>query len=166
MVDRHQACERCNATFFGSQNTKHCSAQCYLLSRSKPHPNGCRLWTNRPGAHGYGVAKFCAERYSAHRLSYMTFVGPIPDGMDVLHSCDVRNCINPDHFFLGTDLDNVRDCIQKGRRALNNKLTEDDVRAIRRATGVPQRALARHYGVDIALIVKIKKWRIWKSVAP
>lgn len=59
------------------------------------------------------------KRYTkpSHRLSYEMHIGEIPSGMRVLHRCDNPPCIRPDHLFLGTDLDNVRDATSKGRRA-------------------------------------------------
>jgi len=53
----------------------------------------------------------------AHRLSYQTFIGPIPEGLWVLHKCDNRRCINPDHLFLGTAKDNTADMMSKERNA-------------------------------------------------
>ena len=78
---------------------------------------GCWVWRGKilkPGM-GYGLASQHAKWQLAHRLSYKTFVGPIPDGMQVLHRCDTPACVNPDHLYLGTQADNMKDMTAKGR---------------------------------------------------
>jgi hypothetical protein len=84
-----------------------------------PEPNsGCWLWTGATGGtSGYGKFYDTQTRRNlwAHRASWVLHCGPIPDGMLVLHKCDVRVCVNPDHLFLGTYVDNVADMIAKGR---------------------------------------------------
>lgn len=121
----------------------------------------------------------------AHRLSYEEFIGPIPDGLCVLHKCDNPSCINPDHLFLGTQADNIADMVMKGRHAKGEthgsvthpesvargskaglaKLNEDQVLQIReryREGGVTYRSLAVEYGVThgcIGLILRRKNWR-------
>ena len=78
--------------------------------------NGCWLWNGHKDADGYGLA-FHAKRL-AHRVSYEEFVSPIPKGLNVLHRCDVRCCVNPEHLFLGTQQDNMKDMYSKGRQNL------------------------------------------------
>lgn len=76
---------------------------------------GCWLWTGRLTDKGYGVISLKGKDHLTHRLSYMLHFGPIPDGLLVCHACDIPNCVNPDHLFLGTVTDNNRDCAAKGR---------------------------------------------------
>lgn len=79
-------------------------------------PGGCWEWTAGLNDSGYGMFPLWprpAER--AHRFSWHQHRGAIPDALCVLHRCDNRKCVNPDHLFLGTRGDNIRDCFGKGR---------------------------------------------------
>jgi hypothetical protein len=90
-----------------------------------PEPNsGCWLWTGSDnGYRGYGLLgirnRQKGEHYNllAHRVSWMVHRGDIPNGALILHKCDVRSCVNPDHLFLGSARDNTQDMIAKGRRS-------------------------------------------------
>ncbi len=87
---------------------------------------GCWIWNKCTYVEGYGQLTLYKKRTRAHRLSWEIFKGPIPKGMLVCHKCDVRPCINPDHLFIGTYSDNLRDAFKKGRRfrrssLINNK---------------------------------------------
>lgn len=82
----------------------------------------CWLWTGRPTPSGYGAFfPIRTEHVPAHRYSYVLAHGIIPDGLHVLHKCDVRLCVRPDHLFAGTQLDNVRDMLAKGREGRTMK---------------------------------------------
>lgn len=82
-----------------------------------PDPNsGCWLWTASVGGGGYG--KFGGKGRTpqdAHRASWQMYRGEIPAGLMVLHRCDVRCCVNPNHLFLGTAKENTHDMMAKGR---------------------------------------------------
>lgn len=87
-----------------------------LNDRSMPVPwSGCQIWLGAIQVKGYGFLSVNSYPMLAHRASYSVHKGAIPDGMMVLHRCDVRLCINPDHLFLGTAMDNTKDMVQKGR---------------------------------------------------
>ncbi len=137
-------------------------------------PNtGCWLWTRAMYHHGYGSCSrgACGEGY-AHRWSWTIHNGPIPNGMQVLHKCDVKHCVNPAHLFLGTQLDNIRDMDRKGRRvrmgprgeaAPSAKLTVCQILEIRQ-DGRPASAISPEYGVQISAINKIKRRATWGHV--
>ena len=77
---------------------------------------GCWFWLGSCGNSGYGKTRFTHSKdMTAHRVSYMGFKGEIPEGMNVLHVCDVRTCVNPEHLFLGTQRENIKDMVTKGR---------------------------------------------------
>lgn len=103
------------------------NTQAALVARierySIPEPNsGCWLWLGAVFRRGYGSVRSNGKCVSAHRLSYTLFRGAIPDGMQVLHKCDMPCCVNPDHLWLGTYLDNVADREAKGRGVVPNRL--------------------------------------------
>ena len=82
-------------------------------------PNGdCWEWTgyiDPSKKSGYGMLAFEGKTQKSHRVAWILTNGEIPDGMQVLHKCDHRPCVNPNHLFLGTNYDNVQDKISKGR---------------------------------------------------
>jgi hypothetical protein len=74
--------------------------------------NACRFKT---GA-GYGYTCYRGKNWRNNRLAYFLTKGPIPEGLIVRHTCDVPACCNPDHLILGTQKDNIRDGISRGRQ--------------------------------------------------
>ena len=148
---------------------------------------GCWIWT-APLVGGYGRIFLNGKAKKAHRTSYELNVATIPDGLLVLHRCDNRKCVNPDHLFLGTHLDNCLDKMKKGRGNVQSrsgehhwmlrnperiargervwiaKMTKEKVIELRReyATGsITQRALAVKHGIgykNLNLILNRKTW--------
>jgi hypothetical protein len=98
--------------------------------------DGCWLWGASIKTTGYGQFFRGPRIEKAHRVSYELTHGPIPEGLYVLHRCDVRACVRPDHLFLGTISDNSRDMIYKGRHPVVRRLKEHTCR--------PARKLATH----------------------
>ena len=113
-------------------------------------PNGCWLWLAGkcgPSNNPYGRFQFKKKSVRAHRASYELFIKRIPKGQLVLHSCDVPLCVNPEHLFLGTHSENMRDRDRKGRGP--GKFEAHQVMEIRHRYTQGERncaALARNYG--------------------
>lgn len=143
-----------------------------LAALSIPEPNsGCFLWlgaVNAKGAHGR--MEVAGRMVFAHRVAWEAANGPIPEGLCVLHKCDVPSCINPEHLFLGTQAANMQDKINKGRAIYQRgeghhqaRLSVDQVIAIRRDTR-RQRIIADDYGVTRGLVSAIKIRRAWRHI--
>ncbi len=82
-----------------------------------PEPmSGCWLWVGATGPNGYGHMGFNGKYLSSHRVSFELFKGAIPKNICVLHKCDNKACVNPDHLFIGTHKDNYEDMVKKDRR--------------------------------------------------
>lgn len=134
--------------------------------------DGCWLWQAGCNTDGYGtfsVGNIRAMR--AHRAAFELWIGSIPSGMCVCHTCDNPPCCNPDHLFLGTVAENMADKAVKGRlklgsRAGTSRLTENDVAEIRVLCATfSQREVAYRYGVSETTISNIITRKHWKHVA-
>jgi hypothetical protein len=138
--------------------------------------NGCWEWCSKRDRAGYGQLTRERKNLMAHKLSYQIFVGPIKKGLYVCHKCDNPPCIRPDHLFLGTQKQNMKDCIEKGRfkiggnkysAAANQRLTEKQVKEIRRkypSGNYTQLELAKFYGVTQTCISDILVFKTWKHL--
>lgn len=82
---------------------------------------GCWLWLGKVDRSGYGEVSVGSHLRRAHRVSYEAFAGPIPAGKMVLHRCDQPSCVNPDHLYVGTAKENMRDCVDRGRHGLASR---------------------------------------------
>lgn len=127
--------------------------------------HGCWEWTGVVGDNGYGrIRGYSVSWLTAHRLSWMLYRGPIPPGLCVLHRCDNRTCVNPQHLFLGTRTDNAADRDRKGRLKDKVCLRLDRTRAEQIRARPHDRAveLAKEFGVTRYTIYKIRQGLIWK----
>lgn len=133
--------------------------------------DGCWLWKAAMRLNGYGCFNFKGRLESAHRVAYTLVKGDIPDGMVIMHSCDMRRCVNPAHLSLGTWQENTQDAIRKRRHHFapgSGKLTIEDAREIRKLYGESGQYawIARLYGLDKKTVRQIIHNEIWKDVAP
>ena len=124
----------------------------------------CWVWTGANLRGGYGVFWYKARNVTAHRASWEINVG-ITGNLHVLHKCDNRSCVRPDHLFLGTNADNMADRNKKGRAA--RKLTESDAREVRRryvrgSSTNGTTGLAKEFGVSQQTIQGIVDGIYWK----
>ena len=138
--------------------------------RYTPEPfSGCWLWLGAVNRNGYGT--WSGDK--AHRISWRLHQGEIPKGLYVCHRCDVKNCVNPAHLFLGTPGDNMRDMCVKGRgvfprgeRNGRSKLMTSQVAEIKnRAKRGNYSALAREFNVTNALVGRIARGEAWTHIA-
>jgi|SRR5882724_6627745 len=128
----------------------------------------CWKWKG-PRIKGYGQFWISQSSRLAHRASWLLMVGDIPTGQCVLHRCDTPACVNPRHLFLGTQLENIADCISKGRNVRGetqgrSKVTSSQVLKIRelRRSGVKTEAIAKEFGVShdcVRAIVRRTRWK-------
>ncbi len=179
-----RVCEICGVSFWTPRSEvlrkggRFCSPKCAVINRTIPlehrfflyvgkkQPNGCIPWVGHLMDNGYGQIRTKIGDKTrvvlAHRASYELMVGPIPDGLFVLHRCDNPPCINPVHLFLGTHQDNADDKVRKNRQATGAtqagraKLTDEQVRQIRsryrRGYG---NKLAKEFGIDESGVSRI-----------
>ena len=139
---------------------------------------GCWLWRGARNGHGYGLARKDGRWQRAHRVVYELVVGPIPIGMNLMHTCDNPPCVNPAHLRPATQRENLEDMTRKGRRrngireqrGMRNaaaKLTDEQVAHIKgmALAGYYQDDIATQFGITRANVSYIT-WKTWTHVAP
>jgi hypothetical protein len=175
-------CQTCEKEFFARAyqikigTGKYCSAKCRGKGVNKPIPvedrilkfidikgeNECWEFTGFKNKNGYGKIGISNGKVdSAHRVMYKIYNGNIPEDMVIMHTCDNPACCNPKHLVLGTQNDNIKDMISKGRfvpRNTPHKLTEEQMNEIRnKYTGKRggKVKLAKEYNVVVTTITNI-----------
>lgn len=139
-----------------------------IVSRCKTDPiSGCWIWQGSRHEFGYGTMSERNKPVKVHQRIYELCVGP-RNGLCVLHRCDNPPCCNPDHLFLGTRLDNVRDCISKGRfpvghRNAMSKLSPSNVAKIRNSN-LPELTLAKRFGVNRSIINRVRNRKTYREL--
>ncbi len=135
-----------------------------------PELGPCWLWTGCIVLK-YGIAWYRGRATKAHRVAWELTIGPIPDGLKVLHRCDTPACVRTDHLFLGTQAQNVEDMERKGRgrKAVGaqhgrSRLNEDMARRIRASGGESPTLLARALGVSEGAVRAVLRGETWRHV--
>jgi hypothetical protein len=157
------------------------SDQCVIdrfLSNVVDHSDkaACWNWQGIKNSNGYGRFSLSDKHRLAHKISFQMFVGEVPEGMNVCHSCDNRLCVNPQHLWLGTQSENLKDASAKGRMFRpdtngelngNSKLDWTKVREIRRlvAAGERKSKVAQTFGVAHSTVNFIINNETWKEAA-
>lgn len=149
------------------------------VNKNGPTPAGlttpCWTWTGATADKGHGrISGKKGKRHSmfpTHRISWEYHFGPIPDGLHCLHKCDSPRCVQPDHLFLGTNLDNIADMVAKRRHRFGAtkplaKLDDEKVRQIFRfrSHGHLQRQIAIHFGITQSVVSMVLSRKIWSHV--
>ena len=140
-----------------------------------PEPNsGCWLWLGSlAGRDGRAMIRMDQEMILGSYASWLLFNNhiPLPKNIHILHTCDMPSCVNPDHLWLGSHSDNMRDCEKKGRRFHpfgerhhQAKLSEAAVLEIRTGA-LSSEGYARKFGVYLSTVYKAKSGETWKHLA-
>ena len=170
-------CQVCSKEVEKPHPGKFCSLSCAgqsyrvtpekFMERVEKQSDGCWKWTGTT-RRGYGVVGRDYKSVLAHRLAYEYLVGEIPNGMYVCHRCDNPICVNPEHLFLGTQIDNMADMVKKCRQARgasckHNRLSEDEVLQIRShlRSGKTLREISLQFGVAHSTIWRIRSEETW-----
>lgn len=132
-----------------------------LLEKVDKATNGCWEWTGQLNYYGYGVIWHNRAGRRAHRVSFEIHKGPLTKDDVVCHSCDNPKCVNPDHLFKGTKLDNNRDAKSKGRnargqRAGSARLSDSAIELLKMGEHLSQRELAQIFGISQSQVSRIR----------
>jgi len=131
-----------------------------------PEPNtGCWLWTAARRGAGYGGFRDRGRIRRAHRVSYEIYNNVnVSSGIQVLHKCDTPLCVNPDHIFLGTHADNMKDMALKGRS--NSKINEVTAKEVKKLLhqGCKPKDISKELNINVWTVYDISQRRSWKYI--
>lgn len=121
----------------------------------------CWLWQGAMRKDGYGAVRIDSKLYCSHRASYLLFNGPLSSGQVVRHTCDNKRCVNPAHLISGTQADNMKDRMERGKAGYGEmnsmvKLTDEQIAAIKKDTR-RHVEIAPEYGVSASHIGRIRR---------
>jgi len=157
------------------EKKKYCSPKCsrikfpieeynqkkleYILSNTKEIEKGCLEWQGKIGSNGYPYINYYAKYESIHRIIWKIIKGDIPKGIKICHTCDNTKCVNILHLFKGTQLDNMKDMVSKGRQAKgfdkpNCKLSKQDKDKIIQLVkqGIIHKDIAKQFNIDCSYV--------------
>ena len=136
--------------------------------RSVEKGDGCWNWKGRKNPKGYGWfthsnGKRKDANYKAHRVAYTLVKGPILPGEFTLHSCDNKACCNPDHLRVGTNVDNIRDRLERNRICGTAKINMEIANELRRRVfnGETKASLAKEFGISDKTVLSVCKFETW-----
>lgn len=164
-----RSCSLCGTWFTPTApKTRGCSIACALVLQSTPAPNGCVEWDGPHNSWGYGLFWHFGIKKRAHVVSWELIHGAMPAGLLLRHKCDNPPCIAVEHLETGTEADNKRDMVERGRSARGerhsqSKLTEESVRLIRelRLSGMMHKDIAKIVRVSAATVSDVLRGHTW-----
>jgi len=125
--------------------------------------SGCHVWIKSKDRYGYGKMSIMKKSVQAHRFSWeMNNDAKIPPGMVVMHLCNNKSCVNPDHLKIGTQSENMAHALST-KRSKVGFLSEDQVKFIR-SSEMKSDDLAKILGVGFSCIDDVRKFKTWKNV--
>lgn len=136
------------------------------LDVDRGYETPCREWQGHIDAEGYGRVKYNNKSLKLHRVMHEMFNGAIPEGHVVMHRCDNPPCANPTHLQAGTQGDNIRDAVQKGRNRTRRGLTTDQVNELRLRwrQGETQQKLEAEFGIGGGTVSRIMTGTLYANV--
>jgi ribosomal protein L37AE/L43A len=179
-------CPACGKEFLDRNGAKFCSQECGYHYRytprgystklervtakiSPPDNNGCWNWLGTVGTiSGYGMTSLGGKNQNAHRYIMTLICGDFPKDLFVLHKCDNRLCVNPNHLYLGTVKDNARDRVRRGRGNSGHRFSKEAVWSIRKTYKRPYdlKSLSQTYGVSKSAIWQIVIGKSYPNYLP